>query len=143
MDLSLDDLVDCFNTNMRSFVSDLQKIYPSDQDIMALKQGISVTNMIDNRKAMNMFEAHVSKPYGDRLLARDEAFFMTGGFESDMSKYEAIIGIESDSGSTLLTKLRGYWSTMDVANKKTVWDYFRVLINIVNRYRKLKNLKSD
>ena len=119
------EMLECFNKKLTEFGRDLARLYPSDPDILSFKASLACMTLVDPKKPERLYHAHVCKPYGERLLSRDESFFLTSNeIESAVEAHAAEF---PEMTRALLSKLREYWSLMSEGDKTAVWNYFKVL----------------
>lgn len=118
------ELLVCFNKKISEFGRDLASLYPKDTDILSFKTSLACMMLVDDRKSERLFHSYVATPYGDRLLQRDETFFMQSKeIEQAVDSHTEF----PEMTQALLSKLREYWSQMSDENKGAVWNYFKVL----------------
>ena len=63
-------------------------------------------------------------PFEDVIRAKKEEFFLTYDF--------AQLGAEGWL-MDVITKLKGMWATLSENNKKCIWDYINILLDIAKR----------
>lgn len=127
------NVVKCFNDKMNEFVKDLLKLYPDDSDFQTLKTSINMLNVIDDRKLMKLFKKYVGN-YTDKLLNKDETFFLNHDYNDEISELE---DDKVDLSNGLINKIKNYWKELSSDNKEVVWKYFKVLILLCDKYDKL------
>jgi hypothetical protein len=118
------ELLSCFNKKISEFGRDLASLYPSDTDILSFKTTLACMMLVDERKSERLFHSYVVVPYGDRLLRRDESFFLHS------KEIDEVVDSHTEfpeMTQALLNKLRQYWSQMSEEDKTAVWNYFKVL----------------
>ena len=119
------DMLECFNRKLTEFGRDLASLYPSDPDILSFKASLACMLLVDPKKPERLYHTYVSNPYGQRLLSRDESFFLTSNeIESALESHAVEF---PEMTQALLSKLREYWSQMREGDKTAVWNYFKVL----------------
>lgn len=116
------ELVECFNAKITEFARDLSGLFPSDPDIAAVKSGLSMSMVVDEAKPARLFHKFVAVPHGDRLLARDEEFFLTAN-EADVVRDGTVSGAVA-----MIARLRDYWAGMSAGDRAVVWNYFKLLV---------------
>lgn len=122
------DLIDCFNDNLRKFVSELSVLYEGDSDLDAFKKALSLAIVVDDRKPYRMYNKLANIPYGEYLLNRNDTFFSSPDFEKHVLNSDPQDTLQDGSSpSVLIDKVRTLWGKMDAENKEIVWKYFKVL----------------
>ena len=78
---------------------------------------------LDNTIAHSMFNENVVQLYGDKLLEKDEDFFLN-------HDYDAIVSVRSNASKTIeiINKIKRYWVQLNEENRNIIWKYFRILI---------------
>lgn len=62
------DLIDCFNDNLRKFVSELSALYANDADLNAFNKALSLAIVVDDRKPFKLYHKLANVPYGEFCL---------------------------------------------------------------------------
>lgn len=109
-----------FNDTFVELVEDLIRVFPSDSDFRMYKLAIQGASIADNKLIQSVFHERVATIYGDRIIARDEAFFIQNDY-SDMKQ-------EFSQAEQLIQKLKTCWTMLTTEQKEVVWKYMRVLI---------------
>lgn len=113
------DYLNKFNITFNEFIDDISNLFPEDNELILYKTALKTAISLDKKLAYNTFNAKVTEKYSEQILARDETFFL----EHDYS----IIQVKKEY-SSIIDKIKGYWSSMNEDNKNIVWKYFKVLI---------------
>lgn len=122
------DLIDCFNDNLRKFVSELNALYANDADLNAFNKALSLAMVVDDRKPFKLYHKLANVPYGEFLLSRDDTFFASPDFVKQLMSSDSVDTMnEGSSPSVLIDKVRSMWGDMSADNKEIVWKYFKVL----------------
>ena len=119
------DCLQKFNDTFSEFISDLIVAFPDDAELHMYKAAISASMCLNDRLISRVFKKYVVAPYGEKLAAKDEAFFLE-------HTYDDVAG-EDESTIALIEKIKGYWKDLKDDDRATVWKYFRVLILLSNR----------
>lgn len=115
-----------FNATFREFMNDLIKCFPADEDFRMYKLAISAAMMLEESMVIKVFNEKVIVPFADKILAKDDTFFMQNSYEDLKGEYS--------EAEKIINKLKGYWTQMSVEDKDTVIKYFVVLVKLGQRY---------
>lgn len=118
--------LDKFNDTFKEFLDDLIRIFPDDSDFRLYEIILNTALNNDKLLVINVFNKYVTEAYGEKILQKDDEFFMTHTYDHLLNKNNAEYMIE---------KIKSYWTQMDDETKDIVWKYFRVLILLDKKYR--------
>ena len=122
-----EECLNMFNTKLREFVNDLSRVYPDDPDLIKFKTSINMMLLVSDKDIIKMFKEFVHDKYNDRILIKDEDFFMK-------HDYNDVVDQNVDLTDQLIEKIKSYWTGMSCENKGTVWTYFTILIKLCGKY---------
>jgi len=117
------DLFDLFNRKIIEFAKDLIYIFPSMNDFKIFLDSCVWSAAIDKAAPQALFEHLVVKPFGEKILHRDESFFLYESY-NDYNEYMQHYGHDLN----LIHKLKGIWKNLDDENKGMIWKYMQVLL---------------
>ena len=109
-----------FNDTLVELVDDLIRVFPQDSDFRMYKLALQGAMITNNNMVHGIFRERVCNIYGERILARDEQFFLTNSY-NDMKD-------EFSQADQLITKLKDSWSSLNTQQRDVVWKYLRVLV---------------
>jgi hypothetical protein len=112
--------VESFNNKLAEFVKDLGVAFPDIPDINTLRSSLVLARSLDPSLPQKLFHHHVALPFGDRILASDEGFFM----QYDYQELSKIHGVEID----IVGKIKNIWHDLTDNNKDAIWKYLHVLV---------------
>jgi hypothetical protein len=112
-----------FNRKLIDFLVDLegpvQGKLPSYTTLLASVKALS---KIDEAQNQIVFDRYVARPYEDKILAKDERFFM--GTDYGMTQSADSMGIVSI--------LKAVWADLGPDDKEAIWAHLKVLV-VLNR----------
>ena len=111
---------DTFNDTFREFTEDLIRVFPEDPEFRMYQVGIETTIALYPSYVAEQFIQKVTIPYGDKILMKDQSFFLSHDYEE--------VTTEHKGASQVIEKIKHYWNNMGSENQEIVWKYFRVLI---------------
>jgi hypothetical protein len=120
------DFLGKFNRTFKEFINDLIKSFPNDPDFKMYKMAISTAMIMNESLVIGVFKEKVMDRYSEKILAKDDAFFMD-------NNYNELQG-EFSEASAIIQKLKGYWSGMSPDDRDVVWRYFVVLVKLSQKY---------
>nr|QOI90447.1 hypothetical protein HWQ62_00311 [Pyramimonas orientalis virus] len=127
-----EECVNLFNVKLKEFINDLITVYPHDDDLYKFKTSISMLLLVNDKQVIKIFKDFVYPKYKDRILSRDEKFFLNHDYTDDVV---ATQNTESpEFTDQLIVKIKSYWKTMTDENKNIIWSYFNLLIKLVEKY---------
>ena len=124
-----EECINLFNTKLREFISDLSRVYPNDTDLIKFKTTINMVLLVSDKDMIKIFKEYVYEKYNDKILGKDEDFFMEHTYGDELKT-----GAEYNVTEQLIEKIKSYWTNMTEDNKMTVWSYFILLVKLCARY---------
>ena len=112
----MENNVNLFYKNLKSFLKDLIAVFPEDEEILIITSSINIFSMDDDLHLINKFYTSLS-PLESLINNRDNSFFlMEHSFNKSILK--------------LFNKLNFCWVQLSETNQKIVWDYIQVIYNL-------------
>lgn len=112
--------VDRFNVTAKEFVTQLCTLFPDVVNFQRFRTGLSLLLTCTPSQPQQIFDTYVAQKYKDKILTKDENFFMTTDYAIDDN--------DTDHWSEFINDLCQLWSNLDDQNKDVIWKYFGVLI---------------
>ena len=117
-----------FNTLISTFLKDLKKILPNEKKLKVTSSQIETLILVTPRKIFKSCVTFVY-PYKEQILNKDEKFFLGDG-----------VSVKKDFLSESL-ELKTLWTTkLSKENKEIIWKYFKILILLIDKELKNKEL---
>jgi hypothetical protein len=117
-------LITAFNKKLGEFISDLIRAFPDDRNFKSFQASLNLVRNFDERKPQYVFHKYVVDVYRDRILSKDEQFFLENNYQEVQSE---------DITGELIHQLKGYWANLSDENKAIVWDYLCMLVKISDK----------
>jgi hypothetical protein len=117
-------LVDAFFNTYEDFMNQMIAVYPDDRDFPLYKSGLAMFRRVNQAIIVGKTWKWVSKFEG-QIKERDERFFL----EYD---YTTVTEGEEPLEQTL-EKLRGMWRELSEHNRRIVWDYVNLVMELARR----------
>ena len=119
--------VTMFNEKLLDFLEDLRPILHTVPAYTLMSSSIKWVCQFDPIKNYELFHKHVMIPYGERIAARDENFFLEDMTVPHMPT-SMDFGNGGGSGMGIVSLLRDVWkSQLGDADKAAVWAHLDVL----------------
>lgn len=109
-----------FNSTMVELVDDLIRTFPTDGDFRMYKIAIQGALIADKTLVHGVFREKVCSRYGEKILARDESFFLNNSYDEMKSEFS--------QAEQLINKLKSCWSALTPDQRDVVWKYMRLLV---------------
>ena len=103
------DYLGQFNDTLVELVDDLIRVFPQDGDFRMYKLAIQGAMIADRSVVHNVFRDRICLVYGDKIVARDEDFFVNNSYD-DMKQ-------EFSQAEKLIQKLKGCWGMLELPAK--------------------------
>ena len=120
-----------FNNKITNFINDLIIVFPNDKDFRLFKNTISLVKLANEKMLLEYFKIGVNEDFKNNIITRNEQFFLDNNYSSVLENDKIGNVINKDNiNDKLIEKLKGYWVQLDEDNRKIVWDYFNILLQI-------------
>lgn len=114
-----------FTTQSCALSKELVRLFPQDKYLRMADNGISLMKSVHPRKLCDLF-AQFFRPYKEKIMARDETFFIQHEFKEIQSTFNS----QQDTVCLIMKQLKAHWATMSDVSKKATWDYLTVLLKL-------------
>ena len=112
-----------FYSQFTLFLDQLIVVFPEDSDFPTYKSGLFLLQKTNPKLVPEQVVTHVG-PFEATIRARDETFFKERGFP----EYA-----EDTALDLIIKKMTEYWDTLTEENKKVIWDYVTLLLDLAKR----------
>jgi hypothetical protein len=115
-----------FNNLIFKFTDDLIETFPEENDFKVYKRALTILKSANAKKMCVIFKSY-SHMYKEKILAKDETFFM-------LNEYSEIKKANDDENTVeaVINKLKIYWTGLSLENKDKIWKYLETLIKLSN-----------
>ena len=110
--------IEAFYTQFGEFLNELTKMYPDDKDFPSFASNLSMMKFMNPMYPINFVKTDVVDKYKDKILSRDESFFLTSE------------EIKQTTDIDIVYKLKSYIQDMSPQNKEAVWSYIEIITKI-------------
>jgi len=115
-----------FNTQLIRFFEDLYTSFPEERDIKSALEIIKFAKASNPKIVLDLYQEHVYKAINEAVKNEDANFIIDYANQKISTEFNEI--------SPALTIFNKYWHTTSDSNKKSVWNYLKVLNILVERY---------
>jgi hypothetical protein len=116
--------LDAFYTQFSDFLTQLIQVFPNDLDFPAYLTGVKLLHRTNPMLLVSEVLKHTSQ-FEDLIRSKNEDFFLKHTF----SEYTS----DNDAMENLIRKMKDMWATMSDNDKKCVWSYTNLLLDIAKR----------
>lgn len=124
--LSAADIITIFNKNLDEFVCALASTFPEINDFKMLKSTVKLTQTMDPKLLIKVFNTYVYTPYHDEIMKKNESFFLKNDFMTERESHKVDLNI--------IEKLKNVWEHLDSDNKELIWQHLQVLTVLTHKY---------
>jgi len=115
--------MDAFYGQFHEFLDQLIRVFPDDSDFPAYKTGLTLLQKTNPKIVPEQVHIHVT-PFEKSIRTRDEKFFLEHQFP-DYADDNAL--------DLIISKMKTLWETLNDTNKKVIWDYLTLLLDLATR----------
>jgi hypothetical protein len=115
--------LDIFYSQFAEFLNQLIVVFPDDTDFPTYKSGLFLLQKTNPVLVPQQVALHVG-PFEEKIRARNEKFILEYGFE----QYA-----EDNALDLIIKKMKDRWGALSDNNKKVVWDYTILLLNLAQK----------
>jgi len=115
--------LDAFFNQFSDFLTQLTIVFPDDSDFPAYKSGLQLLQKTNPKLVPEQVVLHVT-PFEKTLRARDDRFFLDYTFD----EYS-----DDDALGSIIHKMKIQWTTLSENNKKCIWDYTNLLLDLAKK----------
>lgn len=116
-------LYTAYNTLAIKFNEELIEVFPKDIDFKVSLNTIKLIERTTKRKLFDLVSPQLLM-YHEYIRNRDERFFL----EKDDKEFT-----EDTESVPIISKLKGYWSTLSENNRDKIWEYVNSLLTLTQK----------
>jgi hypothetical protein len=115
-----------FNNQLIRFFEDLLESFPEERDIKSALEMIKFAKASNPKLILDLYHDHVYVGINEAVKAEDANYIIEYANKKIASEFNEI--------SPALTIFNKHWHKMSDGNKKSIWNYLKVLNTLVDRY---------
>lgn len=113
--------IDTFFNQFTQFVQQLSEIYPDDTDFPIFLSTLGLMKSTNPMLVVNFVKTEIVDPFEDKIMKRDESFFMNQDYS------------DKDVSIDIIRKIKEYIQNMTPKNKEIVWSYIELLTKLCKK----------
>ena len=113
-----------FNNLIFKFTDDLIETFPEENDFKVYKRALTILKAANAKKMCVIFKSY-SHIYKQKILSRDESFFLANEYSEIKQANE-----DENTVEQVINKLKLYWKELSDENKQKIWKYLETLIKL-------------
>lgn len=122
MSTSSRDCYATFNKAMLDFMRDLSTSFPVVEGFRRVYASTNLMATLRPTMIQAIFAKHVATPFSDKIIARDETFFMAKDYTNDV----AVVGESAEFVSMIKT----IWVSLSQDDKDNIWKHMALLVTL-------------
>ena len=117
------DFFRAFNAATEDFLKDLRLAFPKNKELRTLQAAHEMAQGSSLRLPLETFARVVVAPYGDRLRAKDEGFFLAHDYREDCREGGA-------AAEDVVATVKGLWGTMTPGHRDAALAHIDRLLSV-------------
>lgn len=113
-----------FNNLIFKFTDDLIETFPEENDFKVYKRALTILKAANAKKMCVIFKNY-SYIYKEKILSKDESFFLANEYSEIKQANE-----DENTVEQVINKLKLYWKELSDENKQKIWKYLETLIKL-------------
>ena len=114
-----------FLQQLEDMINEIVNIFPDNKKIVSLREKYLMLKKANSKIIIDTFISSVLI-HKEKILTKDESFFLDGGYQDDISE---------DHKIRYVSFIKDVWlNQMTNENKEIVWQYFKVLVILSEKY---------
>lgn len=119
-----------FNMTITNLIDDLIIICGEKfSNLKMFKEQFNLLKKCNPRKIIEQFLINI-QPYKEQIKERNDNFFLKKNYQEEVTKN---VSEETNIEKSLdqILNLKEIWITLEEKNKEIIWDYFNVLVKLI------------
>ena len=125
----MNNLLTAFNDHFVEFLSDIQRVFPEDVDILTAKNALLTIRKTNPKIIVKIWTTYVVGEYKKEIDAGDIAFFINKDYTKDIATSNS-----SDKITESIDRLRNPVKQMSVEDQAKVMKYIQNLTKLATLY---------
>jgi len=119
------NILTAFNDHFLEFLNDIQCVFPTDPDILAAKNALTLIRKANPKMIVKIWKTFIADKYRDQIEANDITFFLSKDYSTDVSTAQ-----NSDKIMESIDRLREPIKNMGPDNQAKVMKYIQNLTKL-------------
>jgi hypothetical protein len=120
-------LLGAFNNQLIRFFEDLSESFPEERDIKSALEMVKFARASTPKIVLELYYENVYKAVNEAVKNEDAEYIIQYASKLIETQFNEI--------SPALSIFNKHWYTMSDSNKKSIWNYLKVLNTLVERYK--------
>jgi len=120
-------LLGAFNNQLIRFFEDLSESFPEERDIKCALEMVKFARASTPKIVLELYYENVYKAVNEAVKNEDAEYIIQYASKLIETQFNEI--------SPALSIFNKHWYTMSDSNKKSIWNYLKVLNTLVERYK--------
>jgi len=125
----MSNLLSAFNDHFVEFLTDIQRVFPDDVDILTAKNALLTIRKTNPKMIVKIWNTFIVGEYKKEIDAGDIAFFINKDYTKDIA-----ISASSDKITESIDRLRNPVKQMSVEDQAKVMKYIQNLTKLATLY---------
>ena len=125
----MSNLLTAFNDHFVEFISDIQRVFPDDVDILTAKNALLTIRKTNPKIIVKIWTTYVVREYKTEIDAGDIGFFINKDYTKDLVQSPS-----SDKITESIDRLRNPVKQMTIEDQAKVMKYIQNLTKLANLY---------
>jgi hypothetical protein len=119
-----------FNDHFMDFVTDIQKVFPEDHDILVAKNSLLTIRKANPKMIIKIWNTYIVSKYKSEIESGNISFFIDKDYSTELSGNE-------NSGKIMecINRLRGPIKDMSAENQQKTMKYIQNLTKLAELYQ--------
>jgi hypothetical protein len=123
----MSNILIAFNDHFLEFLNDVQSVFPTDPDILAAKNALTLIRKANPKMIVKIWKTFIADKYRDQIERGDISFFIDKDYSTDVSTASG-----SDKIMESIDRLREPVRNMGTENQAKVMKYIQNLTKLSN-----------
>ena len=123
----MSNILIAFNDHFLEFLNDVQSVFPTDPDILAAKNALTLIRKANPKMIVKIWKTFIADKYRSEIESNDITFFLSKDYSSDVSTAK-----NSDKIMESIDRLREPIKNMDPDNQAKVMKYIQNLTKLAD-----------
>jgi len=116
-----------FNNQLIRFFEDLSDSFPEERDIKSALEMIKFAKASNPKLILDLYEEHIYKALVEAIKNEDAEYIIQYANKKIENEFNEI--------SPALTIFNKHWHNISDGNKKSIWNYMKVLNILLEKYK--------
>lgn len=123
----MSNILTAFNDHFLEFLNDVQSVFPTDPDILAAKNALTLIRKANPKMIVKIWKSFIADKYREQIESGDISFFIDKDYSADVSTASG-----SDKIMESIDRLREPVRNMGTENQAKVMKYIQNLTKLSN-----------